>query len=49
MGVSSPRDDRDQKMSRNIQVSRPLLALCSRHVVILLMKVPQIAFFQQLA
>ena len=36
------------EFSRNIQVSRPLLELCGRHVVMLQMKVPQIALFRQL-
>ena len=36
------------KNSRNIQVSRPLLELRGGHVVVLPMKVPQVAFFRQL-
>ena len=35
-------------ISRNIQVSRPLQELRGRHVVVLQMKVPQVALFRQL-
>ena len=48
MGISSPRVDRGHKFSRNIQVSRPLLELRGRHVVVLQMKVPQVALVRQL-
>ena len=36
------------KFSRNVQVSRPLLALRGGHVVVLQMKVPQVALVRQL-
>ena len=36
-------------VSRNVPVSRPLLELCGRHVIMLQMEVPQIAVFRQLA
>ena len=35
--------------SRNVQVNRPLLEMCGRHVIMLQMEVPQVAPFRQLA
>ena len=46
--MSSPRVDKGHIIFQNIQVSRPLLELCGRHVVVLRMKVPQIAPFRQI-
>ena len=48
MGMSSPRTDNGHKLSKNVQVSRPLLELCGTHVVVLQMKVPQVALVRQL-
>ena len=35
-------------LSRNVQVSCPLLELCGRHVVVFQVKIPQVALFRQL-
>ena len=40
---------RSSKCSRNVHVSRPLLELRGRHVVVLQMNVPQVALVRQLA
>ena len=49
-GMSSPRVDRSHEfLSRNIQVSRSLLELSGRHVIMYQMKVLQVALFRQLA
>ena len=48
IGTSSPRADRGHKKSMNIQVSRPLLDLRGRRVVVLQKKVLQFALLRQL-
>ena len=48
MGMSSPRAGRGHKLSRDVQVSRPLLELRGGHAVVLQMKVPQVALIRQL-
>ena len=48
MGMSSPRVGRGRRISRNVQVGRPLLELRGRHVVALQVKAPQGALVKQL-
>ena len=48
MGMSSPRVGRGHRISRNVQVGRPLLELRGRHVVALQVKAPQGALVKQL-
>ena len=48
MGMSSPSAGRGHNLSRNVPVSRPLLELRGRRVVVLQVKVPQVALVRQL-
>ena len=49
MGMSASRVDGDHKIVQENQLSRPILELCGRHVIMLQMEVPQVALFRQLA
>ena len=48
MGTSSPHAGKDHEPSRNVQVSSPLLELCSGHVAVFQVKVSQISLVRQL-